>query len=338
MNKPRLAITPGEPAGIGPDLVLQLTGASTGADLVVCADPDLLQSRAHCLGVALTLQPYTPDFDFTNLAPDALCVLPVGLNRPCIPGTLDVSNAPYVLQCLDRALAGCLAGEFSAMVTGPVQKSIINDAGIPFTGHTEYLAGKSGGHHPVMMLTDGELRVALVTTHLPLADVPTAIDQDLIILTVEIVHRAMSQQYGLNPPRILVCGLNPHAGESGKLGIEELSIINPALAALRARGMHIIGPVPADTAFTPAQLRQADVVVAMYHDQGLPVLKARGFGHAVNVTLGLPVTRTSVDHGTALDLAGSGRADGGSLRAAVNEAVRLSRLPATSPAGAEMPA
>jgi 4-hydroxythreonine-4-phosphate dehydrogenase len=252
-----------------------------------------------------------------------LAVLPIPLAEPAVPGKLNVNNAPYILRTLDAAIEGCVAGHFAALVTGPVQKSIINDAGIAFSGHTEYLAEKTHTDKVVMMLATEGLRVALATTHLPLKDVAAAITEDELTQVTEILQRDMQNQFGIAEPRILVCGLNPHAGEGGHLGREEIEIIEPVLARLRARGMNLIGPLPADTLFTPKYLDHADAVLAMYHDQGLPVLKYKGFGQAVNITLGLPITRTSVDHGTALDLAGTGKADMGSLRTALSYALAM---------------
>jgi 4-hydroxythreonine-4-phosphate dehydrogenase len=245
------------------------------------------------------------------------------LARPAVAGRPDPANANYVLALLDAAMEGCLAGQFAAMVTAPVQKSSINDAGIAFTGHTEYLAAKSSAPRPVMLLAAGTLRVALATTHLPLADVPRHVTRESLGATLDVLEQGLAAAFGLEHPRILVCGLNPHAGEGGHLGREEIEIIAPAILDARARGIAATGPVPADTAFTPAALAATDAVLAMFHDQGLPVVKHAGFGHAVNLTLGLPFWRTSVDHGTALDLAGSGRADPGSLFEAIGLALQL---------------
>jgi len=247
----------------------------------------------------------------------------VPLARPATPGRLDAANARYVLAVLDRAISGCLQGEFAAMVTAPVQKSVINDAGIAFTGHTEYLAERAATEHVVMMLVGGGLRVALATTHLPLSDVPRAITADALLKTLRVLDRDLRQRFRLPQPRILVAGLNPHSGESGHLGREDIEVVRPAIAAARAAGIDASGPIPADTLFVPERLKNADAVLAMYHDQGLPVLKYASFGRGVNVTLGLPFVRTSVDHGTALDLAGTGRADPGSLREALELAIEL---------------
>ena len=247
----------------------------------------------------------------------------VPLARPATPGRLDAANARYVLAVLDRAISGCLQGEFAAMVTAPVQKSVINDAGIAFTGHTEYLAERAATEHVVMMLVGGGLRVALATTHLPLSDVPRAITADSLLKTLRVLDRDLRQRFRLPQPRILVAGLNPHSGESGHLGREDIEVVRPAIAAARTAGIDASGPIPADTLFVPERLKNADAVLAMYHDQGLPVLKYASFGRGVNVTLGLPFVRTSVDHGTALDLAGTGRADPGSLREALELAIEL---------------
>ncbi len=314
-----IAITAGEPAGIGPDLVLALAPLAEPGRLVVIADPGLLAERARALGLATDMVAYAGP---GAAPPGKLEVLPVPLARPCKAGRLDPGNAAYVLDTLRRAADGCLHGEFDAVVTAPVHKGVINDAGIAFSGHTEFFAEHTGGGQPVMMLATEHLRVALVTTHLPLRAVADAITPERLETVLTVLERDLRRRYGLARPRILVAGLNPHAGEDGHLGREEIEVIQPVLERLRERGLHLEGPLPADTLFTPAVLERADVVLAMYHDQGLPVLKHAGFGHAVNITLGLPIIRTSVDHGTALDLAGSGRAEAGSLRAALAEARR----------------
>jgi 4-hydroxythreonine-4-phosphate dehydrogenase len=320
MATPRIAITAGEPAGIGPDLVLELAADDFSAELVVIADPRLLEARAERLGLPLELTPYDE-----TAAPrcGTASIVPVEMAVPCQPGILDKRNADYVLRTLRRACQGCLAGEFDAMVTAPVQKSIISEAGHPFSGHTEFLAEETGAEEVVMLLTCEHLRVALATTHLALADVPAAITKDRLVSVLRVLHRDLRDRFGIAAPRIAVLGLNPHAGESGHLGREEIEVISPTLDSLRAEGLQLTGPLPADTAFTPRVLGQADAVLAMYHDQGLPVLKYASFGQAVNVTLGLPIIRTSVDHGTALDLAGRGGADAGSLRSAVQLAIEL---------------
>ena len=319
----RIALTPGEPAGIGPDLVIALAQQAQPHEIVAIADPQLLQARAQQLNLSLRLREVNPQEPPRPGVAGELAVLPVALADQVIPGTLNVKNAPYILQTLDAAIDGCLSGNFAALVTGPVQKSVINDAGIPFSGHTEYLADKTRTPKVVMMLATEGLRVALATTHLPLKDVAAAITRDELTQVTEILHRDMQLQFGIKEPRILVCGLNPHAGEGGHLGREEIDVIEPVLNKLRTGGMDLIGPLPADTLFTPKYLNNADAVLAMYHDQGLPVLKYKGFGQAVNVTLGLPIIRTSVDHGTALDLAATGKADLGSLRTALAYAIAM---------------
>ena len=313
----RLVITPGEPAGIGPDLILQSARTDDASDWLVVADPDLLAARARQLGLRIDIQTVTPEAPRQPHRADTLRVWPVPLAAPATTGRLNPANADYVLTTLRLATDACLQGQADALVTGPVQKSVINDAGIPFTGHTEFLAERCGAPLPVMLLVAGALRVALVTTHLPLRAVADAITPDRLQDILHILHHDLQQRFRIDCPRILVCGLNPHAGESGHLGREEQQVIAPVVATLRAQGLNLRGPLPADTAFTPHWLQQADAVLAMYHDQGLPTLKHAGFGEAVNITLGLPILRTSVDHGTALDLAGSGRADTGSFMAAM---------------------
>ncbi|MCO5763196.1 MAG: 4-hydroxythreonine-4-phosphate dehydrogenase PdxA [Chromatiaceae bacterium] len=319
---PRLALTPGEPAGIGPDLCVRIAQDAFPAQLIAVADPALLQDRARILGLPLELLPYDPAAPRWTHRPGALQVLAQPLAQAAAPGRLDPRNAAYVLACLARACDGCRGGEFDALVTGPVHKGVINDAGIPFSGHTEFLAERCGAE-PVMMLAAPGLRVALATTHLPLRQVPDHITREGLERVIRILHRDLRQRFGLADPRLLVCGLNPHAGESGHLGREEIEIISPLLRDLRAQGLNLTGPLPADTVFVPQRLATADAVLAMYHDQGLPVLKHLGFGQAVNITLGLPIIRVSVDHGTALDLAGTGHADTGSLRAALATALGM---------------
>lgn len=323
---PRLALTAGEPAGIGPELIAKLAATDLAADLVAIADADLLADAARRAGVALHLDDYDPAVAPVARAPGRLRVAPVALRAAAMPGTLDPRNAAYVLDTLARAADGAGRGEFDAIVTAPVHKGIVNDAGVPFTGHTEFFAQRAG-RDVVMMLTaanaGGHLRVALATTHLPLAAVPAAIRRAGLVKRLRILCGDLAGRFRIAAPRVAVLGLNPHAGEGGHLGREEIDEIAPAIAQLRAEGFDVQGPVPADTAFVPAQLERYDAVFAMYHDQGLPVLKHAGFGHAVNVTLGLPYLRTSVDHGTALDLAGSGRADPGSLVAAARLALEL---------------
>jgi 4-hydroxythreonine-4-phosphate dehydrogenase len=297
--RPVVALTSGEPAGIGPELCVEVAKNTPGVEVVVIGDRGVLQG--------------CPRIEHVPLA------------RPRVPGKLDVANAPYVLKLLDRAIRGCLQGEFQAMVTAPVQKSVINDAGIAFTGHTEYLAEKSGAEHVVMMLVGGGLRVALATTHLPLAQVPAAITQHSLLRTLRVVDSDLRRRFRLDHPRILVAGLNPHSGEAGHLGREDMEVIAPAIRQAVGLAIDARGPIPADTLFVPQRLKDADCALAMYHDQGLPVLKYASFGHGVNVTLGLPFVRTSVDHGTALDLAGTGRADAGSLAEALKLAVELAQ-------------
>lgn len=318
-----LLLTPGEPAGIGPDLCLALAARQRQERILLISNADLLQQRAALLGQPLRLVDYRPQAE-GEYAPGRLEILSLPLDALPQPGRLEPSSSAHVLACLDEALALCLKNAARALITGPVHKGNINAAGIPFSGHTEYLAERSGGQ-PVMMLATPGLRVALATTHLPLAQVPAAITSDLLRQVLGVLWQALRQRFGIERPRILVAGLNPHAGESGYLGREEIEVIEPLLEQLRTQGMDLIGPLPADTLFTPRWLEQADAVLAMYHDQGLPVLKHLGFGRAVNITLGLPLVRTSVDHGTALDLAGSGRADPGSLFYAIEVAAQMSR-------------
>jgi 4-hydroxythreonine-4-phosphate dehydrogenase len=356
-RRPIIALTPGEPAGIGPDIALALATRPLACDLVLIADPALLAARAAQLRL-----PFAPG-TWPRRAGDeaAIHILPVLTAHPVSAGKLDPANSVYVIECLRRAVRGCLSGEFDALVTGPVHKGAINDAGISFTGHTEFLAAESGAAQVVMMLAapgrspstathmevqvsreagrrerpkrgDARerppgLRVALATTHLPLSAVSRAITRAHLASVLEILHTGLRARFGIADPVILVCGLNPHAGESGHLGREEIDVIEPVLATLRARGMQLRGPAPADTAFLPATLAGVDAVLAMYHDQGLPVIKRHDFAHAVNITLGLPFVRTSVDHGTALELAGSGRADASSLRAAVQAALNMVKPP-----------
>jgi 4-hydroxythreonine-4-phosphate dehydrogenase len=321
---PIIAVTSGEPAGIGPELCLRLAAYNGPARPVILGDLDLLQSRARQLGLNIGMRNFQAENPVDR---NELEVLHIPLHSPSVAGQLNPANGPYVLALLDRALAGCQSGEFAAMATAPVHKGVINDAGVHFTGHTEYLADKTNTPLVVMMLAGnterGPLRVALVTTHLPLKDVPAAITADVLEKTLRILDADLRQKYGLSAPRILVAGLNPHAGEGGYLGREEIEIITPVLEKLQAQGMHLSGPHPADTMFTPPILAQGDAVLAMYHDQGLTALKYATFGHGINVTLGLPIIRTSVDHGTALELAGTGRADPGSLFEAVAEAARM---------------
>lgn len=321
---PIIALTAGEPAGIGPDLCVLLAQQAYTARVIVLADKTLLAARAKALKLPLAIMDYAPLAD--QPAPrGALEVMHIPLAAPVQPGKLDVGNSRYVLDTLRGAVDGCLNGTFDALVTAPVHKGVINDAGIPFTGHTEFLAELTGTPRVVMMLVGGGMRVALATTHLPLKDVPAAITQDSLSEVIRILHRDFVSRFSILHPRILVAGLNPHAGEGGHLGREEIEVISPVLDALRAQGMDLRGPLPADTLFTPRMLADCDCVLAMYHDQGLPVLKHASFGGGVNVTLGLPIVRTSVDHGTALDLAGSGNAEPGSLLAALDLACAMAR-------------
>lgn len=319
MNIP-LAITAGEPSGIGPDLCLQLAGHAH--PLVVIADKSVLQQRAAQLGIDVSLHDYSTT---TPHVAGKLSVLHISVRQPVSASKLDQQNAAYVLKTLDRALQGCVSGEFAGMITAPVHKGIINDAGIPFTGHTEYLAEQTNTPLVVMMLAGGGMRVALATTHLPLREVADAITQPLLEDILRILNRDLQRRFGIAHPRILVAGLNPHAGEGGHLGREELDVMIPVLNRLRAEGMNVSEPLPADTLFAAHRLRECDAVLAMYHDQGLPVLKHSSFGEGVNITLGLPIIRTSVDHGTALELAGTGKANVGSLLEAIKVAIEMAQ-------------
>ena len=305
-----IVVTSGEPSGIGPDICLQLAAKAWPIPLVILGDQSLFEARAELLGI-----------DIQNLN-----IQSVALDAPCTVGVLNAANATYVLRMLDMAIAGCVAGEYSAMVTAPVHKGIINDAGVAFTGHTEYLAAKTATPRVVMLLAGAGLRVALATTHLALKDVPSALTQSKLEITLRILHADLKSKFAIANPRILVAGLNPHAGESGHMGREEIEVISPVLERLRAEGMNLVGPLPADTLFTKNVLANSDAQLAMYHDQGLAVLKYAAFDEGVNITLGLPIIRTSVDHGTALDLAGSGRASPNSLFAAVKSAMEIVQL------------
>lgn len=332
-QRARLAITSGEPAGIGPDLLISLAQQRRRSEWVVFADSDLLKRAAARLGLPLAID---TDCDNPSRDPGVLTVHHMTLAERETPGVLDVRNARYVVQMLETATDQCLSGRCQALVTAPVQKSIINDAGIAFTGHTEFLRDRAGVADVVMLLVAGSLRVALATTHVPLKEVSSVLTRAVLTRTLEILLQGLETDFGIQNPRVLVAGLNPHAGEGGHLGREEIETITPVLEGFRAKGARVRGPLPADTLFTPPLLAGADAVLAMYHDQGLPVLKYQGFGEAVNVTLGLPFVRTSVDHGTALDLAGTGRADNGSLLAALELAERLTSNPAAPlPAGGE---
>lgn len=321
---PTLALTAGEPAGIGPDLCVQIAQQPIACNLVVVADYELLQVRAHQLRLPLKLIDISSATRVNQHKIGSLQILHVPLAEPVTPGTLNPANARYVLTTLQRAIEACSTGQLNGLVTAPVHKGVINDAGISFTGHTEYLAELTHSS-VVMMLVGGNMRVTLATTHLPLKDVAAAITADRIESKLRIIHRDLITRFKLDKPRIAVAGLNPHAGESGHLGREEIDIIIPVLNKLRADGMQLIGPIPADTLFNLSQLSHYDCIFTMYHDQGLPVLKHASFGGGVNVTLGLPIIRTSVDHGTALELAATGRAHAGSLLAAIEMAIQLAR-------------
>jgi 4-hydroxythreonine-4-phosphate dehydrogenase len=325
---PVLALTAGEPAGVGPDLCITLSQHTLPCRLTVLGDLDVLRARARQLGIAVD---FVTRGEVPVHRPGALHVRHIPAEAPVTAGVLDVRNSTHVLALLDAALAGCLSGAYQAVVTAPVHKGIINDAGIAFTGHTEYLADRSGTKKVVMMLAGGGLRVALATTHLPLRAVADAITPELLDEVIRILDADLRTRFGIAEPRILVAGLNPHAGESGHLGREEIDIIGPVLDRLRGKGMNLVGPLPADTLFSRIRHDPCDAVLAMYHDQGLPVLKYASFGAGVNITLGLPFIRTSVDHGTALDLAGSGRAEVGSLLAAIEMAVEMAGKAALSP-------
>ncbi|WP_312078786.1 4-hydroxythreonine-4-phosphate dehydrogenase PdxA [Leclercia sp.] len=323
MKQHRVVITPGEPAGIGPDLVVQLAQRSWPVELVICADASVLEARAKQLKLPLTLLPYQAENAPLPQQAGTLTLLPVPLRTPVVPGQLSTENGHYVVETLARACDGCLSGEFAALITGPVHKGVINDAGVAFTGHTEFFEARSHSAKVVMMLATEELRVALATTHLPIKAVSEAITPDLLRDVIAILHHDLRTKFGIADPHVLVCGLNPHAGEGGHMGMEEIDTIIPVLDEMRAQGMNLSGPLPADTLFQPKYLDHADAVLAMYHDQGLPVLKYQGFGRGVNITLGLPFIRTSVDHGTALDLAGQGKADVGSFITALNLAIKM---------------
>ncbi|MFO6423701.1 4-hydroxythreonine-4-phosphate dehydrogenase PdxA [Motilimonas sp. KMU-193] len=323
MQPARIVITPGEPSGIGPDLVLALSQYDWPVQLVVAADPSLLEARAKQLNLDVAISLYEP-----NLAPQpqskgTLTVAPIYLGAPAVAGELNEANGRYVLDTLSFACQGNLSGEFAAVVTGPVHKGIINQAGVSFSGHTEFFAQESNTSDVVMLLATTGLRVALVTTHIPLAYVAKAITPERLTNIIEILNNELKAKFAIAKPRIYVCGLNPHAGEGGHLGREEIEVISPTLDVLRAQGIDLIGPLPADTLFQPKYLDDADAVLTMYHDQGLPVLKYKGFGNSVNITLGLPFIRTSVDHGTALELAGTGQADPGSMLTALNQAIEM---------------
>ncbi|MEO9655857.1 4-hydroxythreonine-4-phosphate dehydrogenase PdxA [Marinomonas sp.] len=323
-SHPLVAITSGEPAGIGPDIILSaLSEQNFPARLVVLADPNLLRQRAQCLGVTVKICEVDNAQKVGPHQQAQIQVLPIALSQTCQPGVLDVRNANYVLETLKQAGEGCLSKDFDAIVTPPVHKGILCETGVHFSGHTEFFQALSQSPHVVMMLATEAMKVALVTTHLPLKDISTAITPDTISRVVRALNQDLIDKFAIVQPRILVCGLNPHAGEDGHLGKEEIEVITPTLEALRQEGINLIGPLPADTLFTPKYLDNADCALAMYHDQGLPVLKYSGFGNAVNITLGLPMIRTSVDHGTAMDLAGTGKANNGSLKVAIQHAINM---------------
>ncbi|PKG85295.1 4-hydroxythreonine-4-phosphate dehydrogenase PdxA [Colwellia sp. 75C3] len=319
----RIAITPGEPAGIGSDLVITIAQQDWPVEMVVIASKSLLQERAKLLSLPLTLNDYCQHAPAKPQQAGTLTVLDVELAEPCIPGTLNSANGAYVVETLRIASEKNISGEFDAIVTGPVHKGLINKAGIAFSGHTEYFANQANCTDVVMMLATKGLRVALVTTHIPLAYVSKAITYERVQKVTRILHQDLQDKFGIKSPKIYACGINPHAGEDGHLGREEIEVLEPAFAELRTEGINIIGPLPADTIFQEKYLSEADAILAMYHDQGLPVLKYKGFGSSVNITLGLPFIRTSVDHGTALELAGKGTADSGSFIEAMNNAINL---------------
>ena len=320
---PKLILTTGEPAGIGPDLVLATTLLEWDAHLIAVGNESLLSERARALGLDVEFVPYSSTDPISRHHAGCLPLIDLPLSAPCTAGKIDPRNASYILAQLDLAVSLCESGECQGMVTAPVHKATINESGVPFSGHTEYLAEATHAEQVVMLLASGDLRVALATTHLPLRAVPDAIEPAKLESTLTVLHRDLITRFGLHQPRITVLGLNPHAGEGGHLGHEDLTIIAPVCNALRERGLAITGPVPPDSAFIPNMRAKTDAYLAMYHDQGLPVLKALGFNGAVNITLGLPIIRTSVDHGTALDLAASGKADAGSLKAAIQAAIDL---------------
>lgn len=319
----RIAITPGEPAGIGPDLVVSIAQQAWPVQLVVVASKELIKQRAKQLNLPIVLIDYDANLDTVPQVAGSITILDIPLGEPCVSGTLDTSNGAYVVETLKVASDKNMSGEFDAVVTGPVHKGLINKSGVPFSGHTEYFANQANCSDVVMMLTTKGLRVALVTTHIPLAYVAKAITFERLQKVTRILHKDLQSKFGIENPKIYACGINPHAGEDGHLGREEIEVMEPAFAELRAEGINIIGPLPADTIFHEKYLKDADAILSMYHDQGLPVLKYKGFGSSVNITLGLPFIRTSVDHGTALELAGTGAADSGSMIEAINSAIDL---------------
>lgn len=323
MTVQRIVITPGEPAGIGPDLAIALAQQDWPVQLVIAADSQLMTERAKTLGQSINIRQYDASQAPTAHRAGDMVVANITLAAPAQAGTLDERNGQYVLDTLQYACEGNMSGEFAAVVTGPVHKGIINRAGVSFSGHTEFFAQQSGTPDVVMLLATTGLRVALVTTHIPLAYVAKAITRERILHITQILNAELKTKFGIKQPRIYVCGLNPHAGEDGHLGTEEIDTISPALDELREQGLDLVGPLPADTLFQPKYLDDADAVLTMYHDQGLPVLKFKGFGNSVNITLGLPFIRTSVDHGTAIELAGKGQADPGSMFTALNQAIEM---------------
>lgn len=319
----RVLITPGEPAGIGPDILIKIAQQSWPAELVAVFDPELIKSRAKLLNLPIEISEVDCQSLPTSHAKKTIKIIPVQLKEAVIPGKLNTANAMYVQQCLEIATDLCLQNKAHALVTGPIQKSVMNDAGIPFSGHTEFLAQRCRVSDVIMLFVVEKMKVALVTTHLPLRQVPDAITQDKLTHKIQLLHQELTKHFKIMNPAIFVCGLNPHAGESGHLGQEEIDIIQPVIQALQAKNMNVRGPFSADTIFTEKYLKEADVILAMYHDQALPVVKYLGFSHAVNVTLGLPIIRTSVDHGTALDVAGTLQADERSLAAALQLAIKM---------------
>lgn len=330
-----MVVTPGEPAGIGPELCIKLVQSGLTTPIVFMADKTLLLHRAKALNLPLSVIEWDGK-PFINSAANTIVVQHTPLNKPCETGQLNPANAPYVLACLDNAIEGCLDGTYSALITGPLHKGVINDAGIPFSGHTEHLQARCQVNKVVMMLASSKMKVALATTHLPLADVAKSITQASLTEVIEILIQDLQNKFGHSRPKILIAGLNPHAGEGGHMGREEIDTIEPVLARFKQHQAELIGPLPADTLFTEKYLRDADAVLAMYHDQGLPVLKYDGFGESVNITLGLPIVRTSVDHGTALDIAGTGKADIGSLKTAINIALQMQAPAKNSTLGTEL--
>ena len=323
INLPRIVVSPGEPAGIGPDITLLCSQKNVNADIITIGDPQLLQQRANALQLTTSIQEVSLNDERTPTTAGTLKILPQKLTTSCKPGQLNNKNASYVLNVLDRGVSACMQKQADALITGPIQKSVINSIIPEFSGHTEYLAEKTDAPLPVMMLATEGLRVALVTTHMPLSKVAENITSTSVTQTLNILHHDLQHNFGIKNPKILVAGLNPHAGEDGHLGSEDQQIIQPPIQQCCSQGINVIGPLPADTLFTPKYLQDADAVLTMYHDQGLPVLKYKGFGNAINVTLGLPIIRTSVDHGTALDLAATGKANPQSMLLALQTALNM---------------